>query len=738
MKEINSLAAAFLFLLTGTFALAHQPDNPAEIKALINPNAFTCKGSAIQHSGSTGDAKSPCGTVTLPLVEGFNDYGMPACWTQEYLTGTSDLAFVDSSIDPETGPQEGNSYVYWNSYDINSGDETRLVSRLLTTSGINSVDVAFYWMVDGSSEVGNADGVYVEYSTDGIVWTTVGSMIPQYDPDFTGWKLKTIVLPSGAGNQDTLYVGFRFYSNYGYNCSFDNLVISEGSSIIWTGNTDSDWNTGSNWSSGTVPLVSDNVIIPDVTNNPVVNGESFAPAVCNDITLETGAVLTVASGKALTVNGTFTNNSGTSGLVVHSDGSLIENTFGVAATVADDISAGTDVWQLFISPLTESIEASSASYFNTAFLDRYNEPSGEWIRLLTGDFLLPDNGYSINFPEGIHSLLYSGTLKSSPAEFADLSYTAGAPGYLAGWNLVGNPYPCSLDLTLCTLTGGLNAFAYVWNGANYDAYSIGVTNKYFAFTVSPTEGFFVRTFAGSSSLTLENAAKTHGVFSKNAEVIRDMLKISVSGNGYSDQTFVRFNESATSGFDQDLDAYKLFGKEAAPQLYSLLPGDNAAINTLPFIETDPHVSLGFKAGTENTYTLTVAGIESFDTATPLFLEDVKTNSTVNLRQNPLYSFTAVPGDPEHRFNLHFKNATGIDEPVSCQVGIYSNQHFVFVNNPDKRQGNIAIYDIAGRLLMSNQLSGNILNKMDVGTYSGNLLVKVITAKGITTGKVFIN
>ena len=69
-----------------------------------------------------------------------------------------------------------------------------------------------------------------------------------------------------------------------------NIVVG---TINWTGTTSTDWNDATNWSSGSVPGASVNVVIPSsgVTNFPVISVSTNA--VCHDITIETGASLTV-------------------------------------------------------------------------------------------------------------------------------------------------------------------------------------------------------------------------------------------------------------------------------------------------------------------------------------------------------------------------------------------------------------------------------------------------------------
>jgi|APSaa5957512622_1039677.scaffolds.fasta_scaffold03114_2 hypothetical protein len=84
---------------------------------------------------------------------------------------------------------------------------------------------------------------------------------------------------------------------------------------LWTGATDTDWNTGSNWDDGNVPDATVDVEIPSVASNqPAI--DLADNAVCKDITIESGAYLTLNGAGKLEVvgdwdnQGTFTPNSG--------------------------------------------------------------------------------------------------------------------------------------------------------------------------------------------------------------------------------------------------------------------------------------------------------------------------------------------------------------------------------------------------------------------------------------------
>ncbi|MFZ4708058.1 MAG: choice-of-anchor Q domain-containing protein, partial [Bacteroidales bacterium] len=75
---------------------------------------------------------------------------------------------------------------------------------------------------------------------------------------------------------------------------------------IWKGTASADWNTAGNWSTNIVPTSSDNVLISNVTNDPLI--ASGIGASCNNLTVNSSANLTLASGGSLITTGTITNS----------------------------------------------------------------------------------------------------------------------------------------------------------------------------------------------------------------------------------------------------------------------------------------------------------------------------------------------------------------------------------------------------------------------------------------------
>ncbi len=308
-----------------------------------------CSGPSYSGNSTVVTFTTACSTASLPLAEGFNTSGptvFPACWTQQIVSGTGAIAFQASSTNPTTTPFEGTRYVYWNSFNISAASETRLKSPPLTTAGTNSVDVNFRWFNENSTSYNSGaylnEGVQVQYSLDGNTWINAGALIPRYDstlPTGTGaWKLKTVTLPAGAGNQPTVYVGFKFHSEFGDNCSLDAANVVASPTISTSGTLSAvDTTYGTASASPTSFSVSGSNLTNNITVTPpagfevsITSGSGYTTVLT--LTQSGGAVANTTVFvrlAATTAVGTYSGN-----IVVASSGATTQNVPTVASSVS--------------------------------------------------------------------------------------------------------------------------------------------------------------------------------------------------------------------------------------------------------------------------------------------------------------------------------------------------------------------------------------------------------------------
>ena len=284
----------------------------------------TCGASNVYSSSALITISAP---TTLPLSEGFNTSGtavFPTCWSQQVVTGTGNITFQTSSTNPVTSPYEGTRYVFWNAFSISSNSETRLVSPAIVTTGVPSIDVQFYWYNENSTSYNSGayllEGVQVQYSLNGTTWIDAGSFIPRYDatlPSGTGqWKFKLTSLPAAATNQPVLFVGFKFHSSFGNNCSMDAIKIQSPCAAITNQPASQTVCIGSNttlsvaatgdgltyqWRKGGTNLVDGGSISGATTSTLTITSAAAGDAGSYDVVI-TGTCATVVTSNAVTLS----------------------------------------------------------------------------------------------------------------------------------------------------------------------------------------------------------------------------------------------------------------------------------------------------------------------------------------------------------------------------------------------------------------------------------------------------
>ncbi|MCK5839610.1 MAG: T9SS type A sorting domain-containing protein, partial [Bacteroidales bacterium] len=219
-----------------------------------------------------------------------------------------------------------------------------------------------------------------------------------------------------------------------------------------------------------------------------------------------------------------------------------------------------------------------------------------------------------------------------------------------------------------------------------------------------------------------------------------ILRLNVSGAEGGDQTAVRFKALSTEGFDSHYDARKLCGGFGIPQLYSVTSDAvEMAINTLPSIEENGLVNIGFAADIPDLYEITATEIENFDQNTAIYLEDIFENNTIDLRVVPAYTFTYNTGDDPDRFRLHFSNTMNNHDTDGTSATIYSAGNNIYINGlAHEKIIRIEIFNIIGQKILEKISRKNGFQKIIIREGTGIFIVR-ITADGKTiVKKVYIN
>lgn len=517
-----------------------------------------------------------------------------------------------------------------------------------------------------------------------------------------------------------------------------------------------DWNIASNWTDGLVPTASDNVIIPMGCDIHVTT----TSAICNNISINSGGSLIVDAGAALTVSGSISNYAGITGLVLKSTsagtGQLLCGS-AVQATVENYLSpygSATDGCYHYVSSPVSDMNIQT--YFGdlqsvTDDFYLFSETQNSWINARTyessyawnNDFYTA-NRNSWNFQVGRGYLvavgaavtkLFTGTLNAGNV-IIPVSYSATAG---KGYNLIGNPFPASLDLgTSAWSTYGMCGGFYAVQCATYVTSNGGVGALS---TIAPEQGFFVHTNT-NQEFTIPSAARviSDQILLKNSTLMPEVLKLTVAGQLATDETYIRFVPDATDGFDCKYDTYKFPEEGSELYFYSVDSDSKMAINALPALKGDVSIPLGLNLGDEGTYTLsltenTLSGTDN------IWLQDTWMGSAVNLREIPEYVFTASAGTYSDRFRLMIGRSVlgdvNDDESEANNRIHYFDKTLVIDHAEGLKNARVIMSDLTGRVLFSAQVGQGTSDRFFLDLNTGIYIVTVRSATFSKSQKIVI-
>jgi subtilisin family serine protease len=482
----------------------------------------------------------------------------------------------------------------------------------------------------------------------------------------------------------------------------------------WNGNSSSDWYTPSNWSDS-VPGPLTNITIPSgLTWYPTLTSR----ASCNNITIMSGASIL------------------DNGLLTVSDTAYVER------YITKYGSASDNKYHFISSPVfSQAIIPQFGDPLNNSTNDFYKfaENTYKWINL-RGDIVNSINpDFETNFVVGRGYLVaydadgtktFAGTLNTGN-QLINISRSTTDP-VTSGWNLVGNPYPSTIDWDAENgwTKSNLNNAIYITRDGGWAAFVGGEGTNGGTPYIASGQGFFVSAAnVGSGFLGMTNSVRVHNATSffkkpKSGQLAR----LQVSGNGFADEAIIRLLPEATDEFDGEFDAIKLFGfNDASAQIYSL-GSDPLTINSMK--PETREVPIGIRAKSEGTYTIAATEINAMNYVTLL---DTKTGTTTDLTAKP-YTFQFTAGENEQRFKLLFYNSFGI-EAQSSNAGVYSHHKTVYIKLNGNDRGDLFIYTITGQLITRiSDISGTA--QTDIVT-PGIYVVKLFLKNEVMVKKIWI-
>ena len=513
-------------------------------------------------------------------------------------------------------------------------------------------------------------------------------------------------------------------------------------------------------------LTVDNLIGVNVNTNFTIE---------NTLLINANKIVSVASLYQFTALGTISNNGGISGLILKSNAkgtaSLIHNTDNVPATVERYVSGPTEGWHFLSAPVSNQVISGSwlpmGSYGtgNTATgtgFDLYvwDEPSFSfkykldttligWDSVHSRPNFVAGRGYLYSVQETNPTKAFIGNLNNGPVNYP-ITFTETLDPKLVtlkGFNLVGNPYPSSIDWqaasgwdrTKLEVSGG-GSDMWIWNPTanNYGVFNSasGVGTNSISRYIAPMQGYFVKA-ANNGNLIFDNSVRNHtgaGNWFKNTRIKNPVIRIaveSVAGNG-ADEALLQFGYS-----DSNQGTSKLFSHvSSAPSLYLSLDDKKYSVRYLTNTTENNAVPMEFKAGKEGVYKL----VFNFDSKEFDFiqLEDRLLKTVTSVKPVSSYLFKSSMEDSVSRFVLHFTAAEiATEKELNALVYMDGSQIAVDLKGING-QTEIKLFDISGKLILEKYLEGSVLTKLDLNLAPQILLVRLTTVKGVSSTKVLFS
>ncbi len=491
----------------------------------------------------------------------------------------------------------------------------------------------------------------------------------------------------------------------------------------------------------TVPLNIDNTITFNNSNHTY--GISISGSM-NNIVINAGHTLTLASGSKVSVLGSIVNNAGVSGIVIASGASFIQNTTNLPATAKRVLS---NAWHLFGSPFQQSMGATLSNIntgVGTVQLKPYTNGTN-WLANVTSPlyFLQPTVGYAV-CPSTTVTASLSGNLFNGLAAPCDYSIPLTYNGTAAtqSWNLLANPFPSYLYWNALGKTN-LSTSLYYWNPAvigppvtntSYfsvynSANGVGVpasTKPY----IAPLQGFFVRAIYTNPKITLPLSARTHSTstFYKESNNTEILVRLKTETEMGMDEMVICKNPDAKLTYE-DYDSEKMFDGLPVGMFSLAASGEKLVINTINDINTIIPLTIMGNAGDK-------AKITAFDleSSLPVYLEDRLKGKITNLSENSSYSFEFLADEVNGRFFIRFNNSNAPLTASNFNVFETSQKLNIIAQTGEEIQ-EVEVFTLTGACVFKATPNSSNVFSATLNLSSAIYLVKVKTSLATKNVKV---
>ncbi|MEI9945644.1 MAG: choice-of-anchor J domain-containing protein [Chitinophagaceae bacterium] len=177
---------------------------------------MTCSGTDAFSTDLTVTAVP--GISSFPWTESFDVATIPGCWSNQYVSGTTNWTYVTTNQNGSITPRSGARMAEFRVASI--GPSTKLVTPQLNLSSLTSPRLRFYYA--NVNWVGDIDQLRVYYKTSAAgAWTQIGA---NYITENILWTGVTLALPNPSSDY---YIAFEGTSNWARGLDLDDVTVEE-------------------------------------------------------------------------------------------------------------------------------------------------------------------------------------------------------------------------------------------------------------------------------------------------------------------------------------------------------------------------------------------------------------------------------------------------------------------------------------------------------------------------------
>lgn len=566
---------------------------------------------------------------------------------------------------------------------------------------------------------------------------------------------------------------------------------------LWEGDVDNDWFNAGNWSCGVVPTAT---IAASITNGTTkiaggqtANAEHLTISGTGHLIVETGSSLFVTN--AVTVVNDIDEEGVITGgqLTIQNNANLIQNNNGanINSGLVTVEKNSAPMWRLDYAMWAAPVAGETLIGFSPETLAnrfyRYNPLTDGYTTngMNEGNVAFEKGRSYLIRASNIHPSFESNPTAPTAWEGAyvgipnngDVSVSVvarqsepGQPGYVSGFNAIGNPYPSPINVyefytrNSNNLVNGSSIF--FWrkkNNADTSSY-VSLTlgglivnndnpwgdssngefdnlNENDEWVINAGQGFIVQ--ARTNSIVFDNDMRQgvhHDYQFRSAQdqtstASRLWLNLKNDAGQFS-QSLIAYTDNTTLDIDFGWDGKVM--SDGAISLYSFAGETRLGIQARMAFDDADEVPMGYKAEAAGSYTLSIDHVDGiFAEGQEIFLRDNLTGITHSLTDGA-YTFTTEAGTFAGRFDVLYAEALDTDIPVADpnSIIVYKNGNNINITSGAATITGVTVHDLRGRLLYSNN-NVNSAETVVSGLQAQEqmLIVEVATEKGKVSKKI---